>query len=60
MTREIFDIIGELLMVEGEETPPFEYLGLAHDFNGVQVEQASDSISITAEGYINRVMKSHG
>ena len=35
-------------------------MGLARDYNGVDIEQYSDSICISAEAYIERLLKTHG
>ena len=35
-------------------------MGLVNDYNGVQVEQLSHFVSISAGKYINRVLKTHG
>ena len=35
-------------------------LGLVNDYNGVQVEQSSTLVSISAAKYIDRVLKTHG
>ena len=35
-------------------------MGLVRDYNGVDIEQYSDAISISAEAYIERLLKTHG
>ena len=58
--KAIYDIIGQRLTLPGEDKPPFAYMSLVHDYNGVQVEQLLHFVSISAGKYINRVLKIHG
>jgi hypothetical protein len=58
--RQIFGIIGRKLQQPNEATPPFEYLGLITDYNGVDVNQTSHYIELTSTGYISRLLRSHG
>ena len=60
IAKEIYDIIGRKLMLPGEETPPFGYLGLIHDYNGVALEQSRKHLIVSGEPYIRRVLKTHG
>ena len=60
IAREIYDIIGKKLMLPGETTPPFSFLGLLDDFNGVEVEQSSSLTTISCSKYIKRVLTTHG
>ena len=60
MSKAIYDIIGKRLTLPGEDKPPFAYMGFVDDYNGVQVEQSLDLVSISAAKYINRVLKTHG
>ena len=46
-------------MLRGEDQPPFAYIGLVDDYNGVQVEQSSDFVSLSAGQYIDLVFKTH-
>ena len=57
---EIYDTIGRALQTEKEKNPPFAYLGLVTDFNGVDITQTNEYIEISCKNYIDRVMRSHG
>ena len=46
-------------MLSGEGKPPFAYMGLVDDYNGVQIEQSSDFVSISGGKYIDQVLKTH-
>ena len=58
--KEIYDKIGKKLQTEKETEPPFAYLGLVKDFNGIDVHQTNEYIEISCANYIDRVMISHG
>jgi hypothetical protein len=58
--KAIYDLIGKQLEMPREASPPFKYLGLLQDYNGVDVNQTADYIELSAEGYIGRVLQSHG
>ena len=58
--KDIYDKIGIALQTENEKNPPFAYLGLVTDFNGVDISQTNEYIEISCSNYINRVMRSHG
>jgi hypothetical protein len=58
--RAVFDVIGRQLQLPGESAPPFVYLGLVTDFNGVDVHQRQSYIELSVETYISRLLKSHG
>ena len=60
IAKEIYKIIGDRIKFPSEKSPPFEYLGLMNDYNGVKVEQTSTNIAIHAKDYITRVLTSHG
>ena len=60
IAKMIYDIIGKRLMLPGEDKPPFAYMGLVDDYNGVQIKESSDFVSISAGKYIDRVLKTHG
>ncbi|MCE2995760.1 MAG: hypothetical protein LW863_09190 [Flammeovirgaceae bacterium] len=60
LAKHIFDVIGERLRLPGESTPPFVYLGLVTDFNGVDIQQRQSYIEISATTYISRLLKAHG
>jgi hypothetical protein len=60
MAKTVFDRIGTLLQLPSEDKPPFSYLGLLDDFNGVDVMQYSDRTVLSCSKYIERVMRSHG
>jgi len=53
IARKVFDVIGLKLQLEGEKEPPFKYLGLIDDFNGVSLNQYSDCIKINCSKYID-------
>ena len=46
-------------MLSAEDKLPFPYMGLVDDYNGVQVEQSSDFVSISAAKYIDCDLKTH-
>jgi hypothetical protein len=52
IAKKVYEIIGKALQLPQESTPPFKYLGLITDFNGVDVNQH--------HSYISRFLKSHG
>eukprot|EP00980_Cylindrotheca_fusiformis_P025376 scaffold13535_cov117-Cylindrotheca_fusiformis.AAC.2 len=56
----VYDRIGKALQLPGESEPPFKYLGLITDFNGVDVHQYNDRIVISVANYIDRILRSHG
>ena len=60
IAKDIYRIIGEELQLPTETKPPFKYLGLINDFNGLEVKQYKDRIVLSSEKYINRVLKTHG
>jgi len=51
--------LGRELQLPGESAPPFTYLGLIRDFNGIDVHQYSDRTVLSCSGYIDRVLRSH-
>ena len=57
--KEIFSIIGKLLQLPGEPDPPFKYLGLLTEFNGVTITQTRSSVTISCPNYILRLLKAH-
>ena len=59
IAKEIFDIIGRKLQLRHESSPPFEYLGLINDFNGIDVNQCKEYIEIACPKYIDRILRSH-
>lgn len=60
IAKEIFQIIGEELKFAKEDKIPLEYLGLLDDFNGVKVQQSAENVVLSSEGYIERVLRTHG
>lgn len=46
-------------MLPAEKEPSFAYIGLVHDYNGIQVEQSSYFLSITLAKYIDHVLTTH-
>ena len=59
LAQRLYERLGKSLQLPTEKQPPFKYLGLLTQFNGVDVHQYNDSIVISAESYLDRVMKSH-
>ena len=57
IAKEIFQIIGEELKFAKEDEIPLEYLGLLDDFNGVKIQQSAENVVLSAEGYIERVLR---
>ena len=43
IAKEIYSIIGAKLQLPGETEPPFTYLGLITDYNGVEVNQRREN-----------------
>ena len=60
LARRLYGIIGAKLQLPGETSPPFVYLGLRTEYNGVDIRQTRDSISVSCETYIARVLRTHG
>jgi len=60
IANHLYDQIGKALQLPSENTPPFKYLGLINDFNGLDVAQYSDAIKLSCEKYIDRVLTTHG
>ena len=60
LAKRIYDIIGKKLQLSSEDSPPFKYLGLQREFNGIELSQNRDSITLSCPGYIDRVLKTHG
>ncbi|KAG7338408.1 reverse transcriptase RNA-dependent DNA polymerase [Nitzschia inconspicua] len=58
--KAVYDFIGKALQQPNEAQPPFTYLGLLSDYNGVDVHQTADYIELTSAGYIDRLLRSHG
>jgi len=58
--KRLYAQIGKALQLPSEDTPPFKYLGLIKDFNGLDVAQCSDAIKLSCEKYIDRVLTTHG
>jgi len=56
LAKRLYDQIGKALQLPSEDTPPFKYLGLIKDFNGLDVAQYSDAIKLSCEKYIDRVL----
>ena len=56
----IFTIIGKHLRLPNEPEPPFKNLGLATDYNGIDLIQTNEYIEISCGNYIDRVARSHG
>ncbi|KAG7341264.1 helicase domain protein [Nitzschia inconspicua] len=58
--KAVYEFIGKALQQPNEAPPPFTYLGLLSDYNGVDVHQTADYIELTSAGYIDRLLRSHG
>jgi len=55
LAKHLCNQIGKALQLPSEDTPPFKYLGLIKDFNGLDVAQHSDAIKLSCEKYMDRV-----
>ena len=53
IAKEIYAIISDKLQLPDKPEPPFIYLGLINDYNGVDVNQCKEYIKINASNYIN-------
>jgi len=60
IAKHLYNQIGNALQLPSEDTPPFKYLGLINDFNGLDIAQHSDTIKLSCEKYIDRVLTTHG
>ena len=60
LAKDITNQIGEKVKFQHEESLPITFLGLVRDYTGVDIQQYSTAISISAEGYIERLLKTHG
>ena len=60
LAKRIYGIIGSKLQLPSEERPPFSYLGLLEAYNGVDVQQTRDTVSLSCHTYIARVLRTHG
>jgi len=60
LAKRLYAQIGKALQLPSEDAPPFKYLGLIKDFNGLDVAQHSDAIKLSCEKYIDRVLTTHG
>ena len=60
LAKEIYNIIGTQLQLPDEKEPPFKYLGLLADFNGIDIIQSADRITLSCSHYISRVLTTHG
>ena len=52
LAKDITNQIGERVKFEHEDSLPIIFMGLVRDYNGVDIEQYSNAISISAEAYI--------
>ena len=59
IAKRIYGIIGERLQLAHETKPPFEYFGLLTEYNGVDVVQTRDTITLKCSRYIQRVLRTH-
>ena len=57
--KHICSILGTKLQLPNETEPPFKYLGLLKEFNGIDIHQTNDGILLSCTSYLERVMKSH-
>jgi len=60
LAKRLYDQIGKASQLPSEDTPPFKYLSLIKDFNGLDVAQYSDAIKLSCEKHIDRVLTTHG
>jgi len=58
--KRVYSNIGAKLTLHNEAEAPFEYLGLVNSFDGYDVLQTCDYIKLSAESYIQRLLKAHG
>jgi len=58
--KRLHDQIGQALQLPSEDTPPFKYLGPINDFNGLDIVQCSDTIKLSCEKYIDRILNTRG
>ena len=59
IAKSITEQIGEKVKFAHEETLPITFMGVAKDYNGIEIEQYSDSICVSAQSYIERLLKTH-
>ena len=59
VVKEIYGLIGKRLQTDDEEEPPFDYIGLHENFNGVDMHQYKDCIHISCPEYIKQIVTSH-
>ena len=59
LAKSITNQIGEKVKFEHEDSLPITFMGLAKDCKGVDIEQYSDSICVSAQAYIERLLKTH-
>jgi len=60
LANRLYAQIGKALQLPSEDTPPFKYLSLIKDFNGLDVAQYSDAIKLSCEKYTDHVLTAHG
>ena len=60
IAKRFYSKLGSALQLPSESSPPFSYLGLLSDFNGVDVTQTSTTIKISCSKYIHHVLQTHG
>ena len=63
IARKLTDKIGKKIQFKLEEekgTLPITYLGLVEDYNGVDIEQTSRKIKMSAKTYLQRFLQTHG
>ena len=53
-------LILQQLQLHNKKVAPFKYLGLAKDYNGVDIHQTKQYFGINCPGYIDRVIRAHG
>jgi len=58
--KSVYSDIRAKLTLHNEAEAPFEYLGLVDSFDGYDVLQTRDYIKLSAESYIQRLLKAHG
>ena len=59
IAKSITNQICKKVKFEHKDTLPITFIGLAKDYNGVGVEQYSDCICVSAQIYIERLLKTH-
>jgi len=60
MARSVYSDVGTKLMLHNQTEAPFECLGLVDSFDGYGVLQTRDYVKLSAESYMQCLLKTHG